>query len=218
MKWRHSPEILGIQVYHESMIKTVFTDVGGVLLTNGWDTAGRVEAAKRFNLDLKEMDTRHHLTFDTYEVGKITLDEYLQRTVFYQPRDFSITQFRNFMFSLSQPFPDMLDLMRKIKASGRNIVVVSNEGRELTEYRIKTFHMTEFADFFVASSFVHFRKPDRDIFQMAIDLAQANPSESAYIDDRAMFVEVAASLGLNAIRHTSIETTKAALADLGITV
>lgn len=200
------------------MIKTVFTDVGGVLLTNGWDTEGRVEAAKKFGLDLKEVDSRHRMTFDTYEVGKITLDEYLQRTVFYQPRDFSLAQFKNFMYSRSQPFPDMLDLMRKIKASGRNVVVVSNEGRELTEYRIKTFKMTEFADFFVASSFVHFRKPDRDIFQMAIDLAQANPAEAVYLDDRAMFVEVAASLGLNAIQHTKFETTKTALEELGVTV
>jgi putative hydrolase of the HAD superfamily len=200
------------------MIKTLFTDVGGVLLTNGWDSSGRVEAAKKFNLDLKEMDARHHLTFDTYEVGKITLEEYLQRTVFYQPRDFTVADFMNFMYNLSQPYPEMLDLVRKVKATGRNIVVVSNEGRELTEYRIKTFKMTEFADFFVSSCFVHFRKPDRDIFQMAIDLAQANPAESAYLDDRAMFVEVAASLGLNAIRHTSLESTKAALADLGIVV
>lgn len=200
------------------MIKTLFTDVGGVLLTNGWDSAGRKQAAEKFNLDLKEMESRHHLTFDTYEVGKITLDEYLERTVFYEPRTFSLEDFRQFMFARSQPFPDMLGLVRRVKASGRNVVVVSNEGRELTEYRIKTFKMGEFADFFVSSCFVHFRKPDRDIFQMAIDLAQANPAESAYLDDRPMFVEVAASLGLKAIRHTSYESTRAALNAIGLDV
>jgi putative hydrolase of the HAD superfamily len=200
------------------MIKTLFTDVGGVLLTNGWDSKGRKAAAEKFGLDLKEMDARHHLTFDTYEVGKITLDEYLQRTVFYQSRTFTLAEFRAFMYELSQPYPEMLDLVRSVKATGRNIVVVSNEGRELTEYRIKTFKMAEFADFFVSSCFVHFRKPDRDIFQMAIDLAQANPAESIYLDDRPMFVEVAASLGLQAIRHTDYESTKAALAALGVTV
>ena len=200
------------------MIKTLFTDVGGVLLTNGWDSAGRKGAAAKFGLDLKEMDARHHLTFDTYEVGKITLDEYLQRTVFYQPRAFTLADFREFMYALSQPYPEMLDLVRRVKASGRNVVVVSNEGRELTEYRIKTFRMAEFADFFVSSCFVHFRKPDRDIFQMAIDLSQANPAESAYLDDRPMFVEVAASLGLTAIRHTDYQSTRAALAALGVNV
>lgn len=200
------------------MIKTLFTDVGGVLLTNGWDSAGRRLAAEKFSLDLKEMESRHHLTFDTYEVGKITLDEYLQRIVFYTPRTFSYEDFRQFMYALSQPYPEMLDLVRRVKATGRNIVVVSNEGRELTEYRIKTFKMAEFADFFVSSCFVHIRKPDRDIFQMAIDLAQANPAESVYLDDRPMFVEVAASLGLLAIRHTDYESTKAALATVGVIV
>ena len=200
------------------MIKTLFTDVGGVLLTNGWGNASRKLAIEKFGLDAKETESRHHLTFDTYEVGKITLDEYLQRTVFYMPRTFTIAEFRDFMFAQSQPYPEMLDLMRRIKAGGCPIVVVSNEGRELTEYRIKTFKMGEFADFFVSSCFVHFRKPDRDIFQMAIDLAQANPAESVYLDDRPMFVEVAASLGLQAIRHVDYETTKAALAAQGIAV
>lgn len=200
------------------MIKTLFTDVGGVLLTNGWGNASRKLAAEKFGLDLKETESRHHLTFDTYEVGKITLDEYLQRTVFFMPRTFTTAEFRDFMFSQSQPYPEMLDLMRRVKAGGCPIVVISNEGRELTEYRIKTYKMAEFADFFVSSCFVHFRKPDRDIFQMAIDLAQADPKESVYLDDRPMFVEVAASLGLQAIRHTDYESTKAALAALAIVV
>ena len=200
------------------MIKTLFTDVGGVLLTNGWGNASRKLAIEKFGLDPKETESRHHLTFDTYEVGKTTLDEYLQRVVFYQPRTFTIGEFRDFMYSQSQPYPEMLDMMRRIKANGCPIVVVSNEGRELTEYRIKTFKMDEFADFFVSSCFVHFRKPDRDIFRMAIDLAQANPAESVYLDDRPMFVEVAASMGLQAIRHTDYETTKAALAAHGISV
>ncbi len=200
------------------MIKTLFTDVGGVLLTNGWGSASRKLAAEKFGLDPKDTEARHNLTFDTYEVGKITLDEYLQRTVFYTQRAFSMDDFRQFMFEQSQPYPEMLDLVRRVKATGRNVVVVSNEGRELTEYRIKTFKMAEFADFFVASCFVHFRKPDRDIFQMAIDLAQANPGESAYLDDRPMFVEVAASCGLQAIRHVDYETTKATLVGMGIEV
>ena len=200
------------------MIKTLFTDVGGVLLTNGWGNSSRTLAVEKFGLDAKEMESRHHLTFDTYEVGKITLDEYLQRIVFYTPRTFTQADFREFMYAQSQPYPDMLDLVRRVKATGRNVVVVSNEGRELTEYRIKTFKMAEFADFFVASCYVHFRKPDRDIFQMAIDLAQADPAETIYLDDRQMFVEVAASMGLQAIRHTDYASTKAALAGFGIAV
>ncbi|HEY3738903.1 MAG TPA: HAD family phosphatase [Bryobacteraceae bacterium] len=200
------------------MIKTLFTDVGGVLLTNGWGSSSRKLAAEKFGLDFKDIEARHNLTFDTFEVGKITLDEYLQRTVFHSSRTFSMAEFREFMYQQSQPYPEMLELVRAVKASGRHVVVLSNEGRELTEYRIKTFKMAEFADFFVSSCFVHFRKPDRDIFQMAIDLAQADPAESIYLDDRPMFVEVAASLGLQAIRHTDYASTKAAFANLGVVV
>ena len=200
------------------MIKTIFTDVGGVLLTNGWGSGSRKRAAEKFGLDFADMDSRHHLTFDTYEVGKTSLEEYLNRVVFWKPRDFTMDQFREFMFGESKPFPEMLDLMRKLKANGYKVVVISNEGRELTEHRIRTFQMGEFVDFFVSSCFVHFRKPDRDIFKMAIDLAQADPAESVYLDDRSMFVEVASTVGLQAIRHTDLESTTQALTALGVRV
>ena len=198
-------------------IKTLFTDVGGVLLTNGWDGKTREAAAKNFQLDLKEMDHRHHLTFDTYEIGKLSLDDYLDRIVFYEPRSFSKDQFKEFMFAQSQPYPDMLDLIKATKARhGIKLAVISNEGRELTEYRIRQFRMDEFVDFFVVSSFVRFRKPDKDIFRMALDLAQAAPDEAAYLEDRQMFYEVASSLGIHAILHDTCEKTRQALAKLGL--
>lgn len=191
--------------------------MGGVLLSNGWDGAGRDAAARKFHLDQNEVDHRHHLTFDTYEIGKLSLDDYLDRIVFYEPRDFSKDDFKAFMFGLSEPYPDMLDLVRGIKArNGIKVGVISNEGRELTEYRIRKFGLDSFIDFFVASSFVRFRKPDRDMFRMAMDLAQSAPEESAYLEDRAMFYEVASSLGMQAILHKSCEGTRAALRELGL--
>jgi len=145
-------------------ITTLFVDVGGVLLTNGWDRAQRQRAAERFGLDFDEMNERHHLTFDTYEVGKLSLDEYLDRVVFCQARPFSHEDFRTFMFEQSEPYPDMIKLVRDLKARyGLKVAVVSNEGRELTTYRIRRFELGSFVDFFVASCFVHFRKPDADI-------------------------------------------------------
>ncbi|MDQ6707038.1 MAG: HAD family phosphatase [Acidobacteriota bacterium] len=198
-------------------IKTLFIDIGGVLLTNGWDRNARKAAAEQFRLDLDEMNIRHHLTFDTYEIGKLSLDDYLDRVVFYEPRDFSKDDFKTFVFAQSQPYPEMLKLVRETKArNGLKVVVVSNEGRELTEYRIRQFGLAEFVDFFVSSCFVRFRKPDTDIFRMALDLAQAIPSESAYLDDRPLFAEVAAKLGMQAIRHVDVEGTRAALAGLGL--
>src|SRR5512136_487089 len=122
----------------------LFLDVGGVLLTNGWDRRMRKKAAEVFHLDQEEMDERHHLTFDTFELGKLSLDEYLNRMVFYEERPFSKEEFKGFMFSQSQPFPQMIDLVRNLKkAYGLKIAVVSNEGRELTTYRIQNFRLAE---------------------------------------------------------------------------
>jgi putative hydrolase of the HAD superfamily len=195
---------------------TIFTDIGGVMLTNGWDRSGRKKAIRKFDLDPVETEERHHLTFDTYESGKISLDEYLTRLVFYKKRNFTKAAFRQFMFEQSKPFPDMLRLIRGIKEKyGIKIAVVSNEGRELNNYRIQTFRLNEFVDFFISSSFVHFRKPDADIFKVALDIAQVKPEKVIYIEDRPMFVQVADGLGIRGIVHTDYETTRQALASFG---
>ncbi len=202
-----------------SQITTLFVDIGGVLLTNGWDRAQRQRAAERFGLDFDEMNERHHLTFDTYEVGKLSLDEYLDRVVFCQARPFSREDFKTFIFEQSQPYPDMIKLVRDLKVRhGLKVAVVSNEGRELTTYRIHHFELGSFIDFFVASCFVHYRKPDADIYRIALDIAQVQPDEVAYVDDRAMFVEVAGTLGVHGIHHTGYDTTRAALQALGLTL
>ena len=195
----------------------LFLDVGGVLLTNGWDRSMRKRAAEAFGLDGNEMDDRHHLMFDTYELGKLTLDEYLDRMVFYEERRFSREEFKEFVFAQSRPFPQMLDLIRGLKkAYNLKIAVVSNEGRELATYRIQKFGLAEFVDFFIVSSFVHFRKPDADIYRMALDIAQVPLDQVVYIEDRLMFVEVAQGLGIRAVHHTSFESTRASLASLGL--
>jgi len=189
-------------------INTIFTDIGGVLLTNGWDRGSRRRAIDLFKLDPEETEERHHLTFDTYEVGKITQDEYLDRVVFYKKRSFSRRQFRQFMYDQSKPFPEMLALLSRLKKKyGFKIAVVSNEGRELAEYRIKQFNLNALADFFIVSSFVHFRKPDADIFRIALDTAQVKPQQVIYIEDRAMFVQVAKGLGIHGLRHIDHKTT-----------
>lgn len=200
-------------------IRTLFVDIGGVLLTNGWDNDARKLVAETYGLDYAEMDYRHHLTFDTYETGKLSLDEYLNRIVFYQERPFSREEFKAFMFAQSQPYPEMIELVRDLKARfGLKMAVVSNEGRELTVYRIQKFGLGAFADFFVSSCFVHYRKPDADIYRIALDLAQVEPAQVAYVEDRAMFVEVAQSLGIRSIHHTSYEATRTALAALGLSL
>jgi putative hydrolase of the HAD superfamily len=198
-------------------ITTLFLDIGGVLLSNGWDRPMRKRAAETFNLDYEEMNERHHLTFDTYEEGKLSLDEYLNRVVFHEKRTFSSNEFKQFMLQQSTAFPEMIELIRKLKSRYRlKVVAVSNEGRELTTHRVEKFKLGEFIDFFVVSSFVHFRKPDADIFRIALDIAQVSPMQVLYLEDRAMFVEVAQAQGINAIRHSTFDKTVAALNAYGL--
>ena len=195
---------------------TIFTDIGGVLLTNGWDREARKSAIKLFKLDPAETEERHHLSFDTYESGKISLSEYLKRLVFYTKRDFSEEDFRAFMFEQSQPYADMLDLVCGIKKKyGIKIAVVNNEGSELNKHRINTFGLCEFVDFFISSCFVHFRKPDADIFKVALDIAQVPAEKVIYLEDRPLFVQVADGLGIRGIVHHDFNTTKKQLSDLG---
>jgi len=200
-------------------VTALFLDVGGVLLTNGWDRSMRKRAAETFHLDPAEMDERHHLTFDTYELGKLSLDEYLNRMVFYRDRPFSMEEFKAFMFAQSQPFPHTIDLVCNLKEIYRlRVAVVSNEGRELTTYRIQKFGLGAFVDFFIASSFVHFRKPDADIYRIALDIAQVPIEEVLYIEDRLMFVEVAQGMGIRSIHHTGFESTRETLASFGLSL
>jgi len=200
-------------------VTALFLDVGGVMLTNGWDRKSREAAAKKFNLDLDDLNDRHRMTFDTYESGKLGLDEYLQRSVFYTDRPFTLEQFRSFMFAQSIAYPEMIDLIKGLKARySLKIAVVNNEGRELNEHRIRTFYLNEFVDFFISSCFVHFRKPDADIWKIALDIAQVPREEVVYIDDRPMFVQVAEGLGLKGIvhDHKNVGATRDALAAMGL--
>ena len=198
-------------------ITALFLDIGGVLLTDGWDHHARKRAAKHFKLELTRLEDRHHLTFDTYEEGKLTLEEYLDRVVFHQKRSFTRTQFRRFMFAQSKPYPRMIELIRKLKAKyGLKIAVVSNEGRELNAYRIRKFKLDGFVDAFISSSFVHIRKPDADIFRLALDIAQAPARQVVYIENTPMFVQVAEGLGIRSILHTDYKSTCAKLAAFGL--
>ena len=203
-------------------ITTLFLDIGNVLLTNGWDRSMRREAAVKFNLDYEEMNERHHLTFDTYEEGKLSLDAYLQRLVFYEDRSFTPEDFKAYMFAQSRQEPEMVqlaDLIKGLKARfGLKVATVSNEGLELTRYRIKKFNLGTFVDFFLSSCFVHCRKPDEDLYRLALDCAQVMPGQVVYIDDRAMFVEVARCLGIYGIHHTGYDSSRSALAALGLTL
>ena len=198
-------------------ITCVFLDIGGVLLTDGWDHHARKRAATNFKLEFAEVEERHHLTFETYEEGKLTLEDYLSRTVFNKDQLFTRAQFREFMFAQSQSYPEMIELVAQLKLRHRlKIAVVSNEARELNAYRIQKFKLDRFVDFFVSSCFVHLRKPDADIFRLALDIAHTSAEQVVYIEDTPMFVQVAEGFGIQSVLHTDYRSTCAKLALLGL--
>jgi putative hydrolase of the HAD superfamily len=163
------------------------------------------------------MEERHGLTFEIFEEGKITLDEYLSLVVFHQKRTFTRNQFRRYMYAQSKAFPEMIELVAQLKLNlGLKIVIVSNEARELNAYRIERFKLDRLADCFISSCFVHIRKPDVDIFRLALDIAQVRLERAVFIDNTPMFVQIAEGLGIHGILHTDCQSTRAKLSHLGL--
>ena len=159
------------------------------------------------------------MLFVPLEEGKISLDEYLDTVVFYVPRNFTRTEFINFIYSLSTADWDVIDFIKKLRSKYKlKIIAVSNESRELNSYRINKFKLTEIFDFFVSSCYVHARKPESAVFQMAIDGAQVPLDKILYIDDSKVFVDLVADMGIDGFQHTNFEATVNALADLGLTI
>jgi putative hydrolase of the HAD superfamily len=200
-----------------SAIRAIFWDVGGVLLTNAWDHTQRMAALAHFHLDEEEFHSRHEMVVSSFERGKISLDEYLERTVFYRHRPFTRDEFRNFMFSLSQPMPEVLGFARALAKSGKYFMgTINNESRELNLYRIDKFGFREMFRLFVSSCFVGLRKPESGIYRLAIDITQFNPHECVFIDDRALNLECAAKLGMKTIQMQTPEQLRVELRKLGV--
>lgn len=199
------------------MIRTLFLDLGGVLLTNGWDRQARAAATEAFGLNRDEFEDRHQLLFDAWETGKMPMKTYLDRVVFHVDRPFTHEEFTRFMFDQSQPHEEVIAHVRGLKQRhGLRLSAITNDPRELVEYRIRTFGLRDYIDSFVASAFVHYRKPDPDIFRMALDVSQAEMEESVYLEDRELMVQAAREFGLKTIRHTGLKSTREALAALGL--
>ena len=174
---------------------------------------------EHFALDQEALTRRHNLVFTLYEEGKLSLDEYLDRTVFYERRPFSRQDFQSFMLAQSEARPQMIELVRDVKARhGLKVVAISNEGWELAAHRIEKFALKTFIDLFIFSCFVRCRKPDLDIYQMALDIAQVPPEAVLYVEDQSMFVEVAKSLGIRAFQHLNYKFTRNSLADWGLSL
>ena len=198
-------------------ITAVFWDVGGVLLTNAWDRAQRQRALQHFGLDERGFDDRHDMLVSSFERGKISLNEYLEQTVFYRPRPFAAEEFKQFMLSLSQPRADVLELAQALSRSCKYLMsTINNESRELNAYRIQTFGLRQIFSLFVSSCFVGLRKPEADIYKLALEMTQRPPEECCFIDDRALNLDSASKLGMHVIRMEGYGQLRRELASLGV--
>ncbi len=201
----------------ESRFSVLFSDIGGVLGTNGWDTDIRHDVCSKFGLKPDEIDKRHQLMFDSFERGFYSFEEYLRWVFFNEKRDFTLDALRDCVFEHSIPWPENIALFKQVKkANGLKFGLISNEGQGITQYRMDEFGLRSLADIIVVSHCVHMRKPDRQIWQLALDLAQVTVDQCLYVDDRGMFVEVAASLGFTTFQHVDLESTRKKFQDLGL--
>ncbi len=198
------------------ILKSLFLDVGGVLLSNGWGHESREKAAKEFNIDYKEMNILHEFIFNVYEIGSINLEQYLDTVVFNHPRDFTKEDFKSFMYAQSVELPGMLQWLKEWKSSGCGfrIISINNEPKELNDYRVSKFKLHQCFDAFISSCEVGMRKPDPGIFKLAMGVALTTPENCYYFDDRLMLVEAAARLGINAYHHQGFESTKSIIEKL----
>jgi putative hydrolase of the HAD superfamily len=198
-------------------ITALFWDVGGVLLTNAWDHVERNRALIQFELDEVDFNDRHHMLVSSFERGKITLDDYLERTIFYRTRTFSRDAFKDYMFSLSRAKTDVLDLARALSQSGKFLMsTLNNESRELNLYRIQTFRLREIFSLFVSSCYVGMRKPEAGIYRLAIDITQRLPEECCFVDDRELNLESASQVGMHVIQMRNVEQLRSDLEMLGV--
>jgi len=202
-----------------SRISSIFFDVGGVLLTNAWDHGERGQALARFRIDAAEFQRLHEKVVEGFERGEITLDQYLERTVFFRPRTFSPEEFKSCMFSLSQPLAGRLELARDLAKSDKYFMgTINNESRELNSYRIHTFGLRELFSVFVSSCYVGLRKPDESIYRCALEVTQHVPEECCFIDDREENLAPAAKVGMRVIQARSTEQIKTELEKVGVSV
>ncbi len=200
-------------------ITTLFWDIGGVILTNGWDHASRKEAANAFHLDADEFQDRHDFSFPAFDSGLIPLNEYLDRTVFYRPRGFTREEFTAFMFAQSKEFPETRAILDQLTSSGKYFTgAINNEPLELNQYRIEAFDLRRNFLVFFSSCYVRSRKPEEMIYRVALEVTQRKPAHCLFIDDRPLNLEAPRRLGMNTIHHQNAQQLRAELGKYGVEV
>ena len=200
-------------------ISTVFFDIGGVILTNGWDRDARREAAQAFQLDWEDFQDRHDLSFPAFDAGQITLNQYLDRTLFYRPRSFTREEFTAFMFAQSKEYPETRTILATLARTGKYLIgAINNEPLELNQYRIEAFQLRHDIQVFFTSCYLNARKPEEAIYRIALEVTQRAPESCVFIDDRALNLENPRRLGMHVVHHQNAPQLRKDLQTLGIAV
>jgi putative hydrolase of the HAD superfamily len=198
-------------------ITAIFSDVGGVLATNGWDRHSRRRLVEKFHLDWDEFEDRHELVVTAFETGHLGLEQYLDRTIFYRSRDFTKDKVRDFMYAESQPKDDSLALVARLAASRKFfLATLNNESRELNLHRIERFGLKKYFSVFFSSCFLGAKKPDEEIYVQALAISQRAPEECVFIDDRALNLDPPKRLGMKTIQFQSAAQLEKDLRALGV--
>jgi putative hydrolase of the HAD superfamily len=200
-------------------ITTLFWDIGGVILTNGWDRGSRREAATVFNFDYEEFQDRHDLSFPAFDSGHITLNEYLDRTLFYRARPFTREEFTAFMFAQSKEYLETRAVLADAARTGKYFIgSINNEPFELNQYRVEAFNLRRDFLVFFSSCYVRSRKPEETIFRIALEVTQRPPEQCVFIDDRPLNLESPRRLGFNVIHHQNPGQLRSELRNHGVEV
>jgi len=200
-------------------ITTIFFDIGGVLLTDGWGHVSRRAAADKFGLDWDEYSERHEKVAHAIETNQLSLEAYLTRTIFFRPRSFSREEFCKFIFAQSQPYPETIEIARRLATSQKYFTAtINNEIFELNIYRLQTFGLRNIFPVFFSSCFLGIRKPDEAIYRLALQVAQRKPEECLFIDDREVNLECPREMGLQTILYDSASQLRNALPQQGIDI
>jgi putative hydrolase of the HAD superfamily len=213
-------------------ITTLLFDIGGVVLTNGWDEESRKAAAEHFNLNFDEVEKRHNSIFFDFEKGNISLKEYTEKVIFYKKRDFSPDHYINFIKSRTKPYKSSFQILEKLsgltvslpagtgKAEDKKYLLASinNESYELNLFRINHFKLNKYFTAFFSSSFLNMRKPEPLIYKTALNILHKNAPECLFIDDRIENIEEAVKQGFQTIHLTNVDDLKDLLIQKGIKI
>ncbi len=201
----------------------ILFDVGGVLLTNGWDHGERAAAAAKFGLDAQALEARNAEVMDAWDRGAIALHQYLQATVFYEPRAFSEDEFFAFMLAQSRPLPNgALAILAELAASNpcaSNVCMLgalNNEARETNEYRFSHFGLRRYFKVAFSSCYMGLRKPEPAMYQRTLNILGNKPERVLFIDDRAENVAGGSAAGMKAIQFTGADALRMEFSSLGV--